>query len=168
MNTTSQTTPTSIPAEIPDHLALEAGRAVLAYVSDAVDHYRQQDRLHMERIAAVEAEGYTVVDHDGGGHGDCPGKDACPVMNTITDHRTGEVLARHHDDFEGFAELLAANNWVSYDNAIDSDEDSPIPDDLPSAEALRALPFIQDIGEFVIMTDTDEQMSATEEWFRRA
>ncbi|MFD2024016.1 hypothetical protein [Promicromonospora aerolata] len=162
MNTTSQTTPTSIPTEIPDHLALEAGRAVLAYVSDAVDHYRQQDRLHMERIAAVEAEGYTVVDHDGGGHGDCPGKDACPVMNTITDHRTGEVLARHHDDFEGFAELLAANNWVSYDNAIDSDEDSPIPDDLPSAEALRALPFIQDIGEFVIMTDTDEQMSATE------
>jgi hypothetical protein len=168
VNMISPTSPRTGQVEIPDRLALHVGRAVIAYALDAVAHNRQLEGLHAERAAALEAEGYTLVDHDGGGHGECPGKDSCPVVNTITDHRTGKVLARHHDDYDGFVELLEANNWVSYDSAVDSYDDGPVPDDLPSAEALRALPFIQDAGEFVIMTDTDEQMTATEEWFQQA
>ncbi|WP_146197358.1 hypothetical protein [Promicromonospora sp. AC04] len=172
MTMTSPTSPPISPltgqVEIPDHLALEVGRAVIGYALDAVAHYRRLDELHAERAAALEAKGYILVDHDGGGHGECPGKGTCPVVNTITDHRTGAVLARHHDDYAGFVELLEANQWVTYDAAVDSYDDGPVPDDLPSAEALRALPFIQDTGEFVIMTDTDEQMTATEKWFHQA
>ena len=164
----SPTSPLTGQVEIPDHLALQVGRAVIAYALDVVAHYRRLDGLHAERAAALEAEGYTLVDHDRGGHGECPGKDSCLVVNTITDHRTGKVLARHHDDYDGFVELLEANSWISYDSAVDSYDDGPVLADLPSAEALRALPFIQDGGDFVIMADTDEQMVATEEWFQQA